>query len=272
MPFVDSDGVNIYYNLKGAGTPMLLCNGWGGSSDSWSKEMINRLAERHTLVLVDNRGTGRSGKPDEHYTMEQMSGDSATVLNEANLGSAHVLGFSMGGYIAEALALYHPRKVRSLILCATTAGAVNRIPYTQEVAAELAKVSDHHLPKRERVKTMVNLLYPKSYAEPRLEQLITEESYDSNPTPVYALRNQSAATTAFDAYDRLPLVKAPALILAGELDRLIPPENSRMLASRLPDSELHILPGLGHGFLKQDTSGSIKLIIDFTKRVDARNP
>jgi pimeloyl-ACP methyl ester carboxylesterase len=267
MPFVNSRGVKIYYDLKGTGTPILLCNGWGGSSDSWSRDMITILAEKHTVVLVDNRGTGRSGKPEEPYTMEQMSGDSASVLDEAALGSAHVLGFSMGGYIAQALAIYHPQKVRSLILCATTPGAINRIPYSPEVALELAKVSDDKLPKRERVKTMVHLLYTESYVEPRLEQLISEESYDANPTPVYALRNQSAATASFDAYDRLPQVSVHALILTGDSDRLIPPENSRLLASRLSHSELHILPGLGHGFLKQETAGSMELILDFMYRV-----
>ena len=268
MPFVKKDGTEIYYDLKGTGSPILLLNGWGGSSDSWSPDMITLLAEKHTVVLVDNRGTGRSGKPEEPYTMEQMSGDAASVLEEAALGRAHVLGFSMGGYIAQALGIYHPLQVRSLILCATTPGAVNRIPYSPEVASELAKVSDDRLPKRERVKIMVRLLYPESYVEPRLEQLISEESYDANPTPVYALRNQSSATASFDAYDRLPQIKVPALVLAGDSDRLIPPENSRLLASRLPNSELHILPGLGHGFLKQETAGAMKLILDFIDRVE----
>ncbi len=154
--------------------------------------------------------------------MEQMSGDSASALDEVALGPAHVLGFSMGGYIAQALAIHHPENVRSLILCATTPGAINRIPYKHEVALELAKVSDDGLPKRERVETMVRLLYPESYVESRLEQLISEESYDANPTPVYALRNQSAATSSFDAYDRLPQVNVHALILTGDSDRLIP--------------------------------------------------
>ena len=267
MPFVNSGGVEIYYNLKGSGTPILLCNGWGGSSDSWSTEMVKLLAEKHSVILVDNRGTGRSGKPDEPYTMEQMSGDSAKVLEEVELGAAHVLGFSMGGYIAQALGIYHPEKVSSLILCATTPGAINRVPYSLDVAKDLAKVSDDALPKRERVKTMVYLLYPEKYVESRLEQLIAEESYDSNPTPVYALKSQSAATASFDAFDRLSGLGMPALILAGDSDRLIPPDNSRLLASRIPRSELHILPGVGHGFLKQETRRSVELILDFTHRV-----
>ncbi len=121
---------------------------------------------------------------------------------------------------------------------------------------------------KESVSRRFYLLYPQEYVEPRLQQLIDEESYDSNPTPVYALRNQSAATASFDAYDRLVSVKAPALILAGGSDRLISPENSWLIASKLPNAELHILPGLGHGFLKQDTRMSVKLILDFTSRVD----
>jgi pimeloyl-ACP methyl ester carboxylesterase len=270
MPWVDSGGVNIWYHVKGEGTPLLLCNGWGGSSESWSGEMVRLLAEKHKVVLLDNRGTGRSGKPHEPYTMEQMSGDSAKVMAELDVGPAHVLGFSMGGYIAEALAIYQPERVRSLILCATTPGAVNRVPYSTEVAQELAKVSDEKVSKHDQVKAIVYLLYPKEYVEQRLDELISEESYDANPTPVYALKCQSAATASFDAYDRLPGLKMPALIIAGGSDRLIPPENSRLLAERIPEAELHILPGLGHGFLKQATASSVDLILRFTSRVDRR--
>ncbi len=272
MPQVDSDGVEIWYNVVGSGTPMLLCNGWGGSSDSWSAEMVRVLAEKHTVVLVDNRGTGRSGKPEGPYTMDQLAGDSQHVLMEAGLGPAHVLGFSMGGYIAQALAINYPEYVRSLILCATSPGSLHRVPISAESATELAKVSDESIPKRERVRTMVYLLYPKEYADPRIDALIEEESYDANPTPVHALVSQSAATASFDSWDRLPELKVPTLILAGDGDRLLPPGNSRLLAERIPGSELHILPGMGHGFLKQATDVSVKLILGFITRVERKWP
>ena len=90
-------------------------------------------------MLVDNRGTGRSDKPNEPYTMEQMSGDSNRVLAELGVETAHVFGFSMGGYIAEALAIHHPDRVRSLILCATSPGAIHRAAITLETARELAR-------------------------------------------------------------------------------------------------------------------------------------
>jgi 3-oxoadipate enol-lactonase len=247
---------------------MLLCNGWGGSSDSWSGEMLRLLAERHTLILVDNRGTGRSGKPTEPYTMKGMSGDSAAVLEETKLQPAHVLGFSMGGVITQALAIYHRNLVKSMILCATSTGSARRIPMSTEAAAELALVSDDSLSKRERVEKMVYLLYPREYVLPRLEQLVKEESYDENPTPIYALKNQSAALAGFDSYDLLPGISLPVLVMAGECDRLIPPGNSNLIASRIPASELHILGGLGHGLLKQATAETSELILSFTARVD----
>jgi pimeloyl-ACP methyl ester carboxylesterase len=234
--------------------------------------MVRLLSERHTVILVDNRGTGRSDKPEEPYTMGQMSGDSAKVLTELSLVPAHVLGFSMGGYIAQSLALNHPETVRSLILCATSPGAVRRVPITLEASCELAKVSDEAASIHDRVKALIYLLYPRDYAEPHLEELIAEESYDANPTPVYVLRSQSAATSSFYDYDRLPEVKVPTLILAGDIDRLIPPENSRLLAERIQGAGLHILPGLGHGFLKQATAKSVKLILDFTSSVDSGLP
>jgi pimeloyl-ACP methyl ester carboxylesterase len=209
MPWVDSGGVKIWYSVVGGGTPLILCNGWGGSSDSWSGEMVRLLSEGHTVIIVDNRGTGRSDKPEEPYTMGQMSGDSAKVLTELSLMPAHVLGFSMGGYIAQSLALNHPETVRSLILCATSPGAVKRVPITLEASCELAKVSDEAASIHDRVKALIYLLYPRDYAEPHLEELIAEERYDANPTPVYVLRSQSAATSSFYDYDRLPEVKVP---------------------------------------------------------------
>jgi len=271
MPWVDSSGTKIWYNTRGKGTPILLCNGWGGSSDSWSEDFINLLAKRHQVVLVDNRGTGRSGKPDEPYTMEQMSEDSNRVLAELGVGQAHVLGFSMGGYIAEALAIYHPDRVRSLILCATSPGSANRAPITIEASRELEKISDSKLSKHDRVKALIYLLYTREYVKPRLEELIAEESYDANPTPIYALKNQSAATASFDANEKLQDLKVPALIITGDSDRLIPPENGHILAGRIPGAELHVLPGLGHGFIKQATTETAKLILDFTSRIDKQN-
>lgn len=237
MPYVDSDGARIWCRVVGGGTPILLLNGWGGSSESWSVEMVRLLSESHTVVLVDNRGTGRSDKPGGPYTIEQMAGDAYRVLVEADVGAAHVLGFSMGGYIAQALAINHTESVRSLILCATSPGSVHRVPIAPDSAAKLAKVSDEHLPKRERVRAMVYLLYQREYADSRIEELIEEESYDANPTPVHALLSQSAATASFNPWDRLPELKVPALIMAGDSDRLLPPENSRLLAERIPGSE-----------------------------------
>ncbi len=271
MPLISSGSTRIWYQTKGNGTPVLLCNGWGGSSDSWSQEMVRMLSERHMVALVDNRGTGRSDKPLEPYTMEAMAGDSAAVLKELGCGPAHVLGHSMGGYIAQALAIYYPEKVKSLILCATTSGSVSRVPYGAGVASEWAKVSDPALTTYERVKSLVYLLYPSRYVDPRREELIKEESYDENPTPIYALRNQSAAIAGFDAYEQLPHLSIPALILTGDEDSLIPPENSRILAQRIPGAELKVLSGLGHGLLKQDTGKVVGVVLDFLSRVDSRN-
>ena len=264
------DGQKVWYRVAGEGSPILLLNGWGGSSDSWSPEMVGLLAAAHRVVTVDNRGTGRSGKPDEPYTMEAMAGDAVAALDAAGVGRAHVLGFSMGGILAQAVAVYHPARVKSLILCATSTGGRSRVPRDPSVAAELVKIGDPPpgMTERDVTVALLRLLYPRGYVEENLKALVAEETYTDHPTPAYALRRQSEAIAGFDAYDELPSLDVPALVMAGGEDQLTPPENSRILAARLRDAELVVLPGPGHGFLKQDTRLAVRHILAFTSRVD----
>lgn len=123
---VTANGINIYYETHGEGEPLLLIEGLGYSSWMWYKQ-IPELSKKHRVIVYDNRGVGHTDKPDSEYTIELMADDAASLLSALGVESAHVMGVSMGGYIAQELALRHPEKVRSLILAGTNNGEGNAL-------------------------------------------------------------------------------------------------------------------------------------------------
>lgn len=270
MPKINANGIEIYYETKGSGTPLLLINGWGGNLDSWSLEMVNKLAEHHRVIMMDNRGTGRSGKPDTPYTIDLMASDAKAVLDALDIEAAHVMGFSMGGIITQGFGLKYPDNTLSLVLCGTQPGGLHRINSDLNVMMDLALIANPlpEMTERDRTVKLLYLLYSSEYVDANLEALIADETYSDYPTPSYALNRQSEAIAGFDSYDRLPEMKYPVLVMTGADDVLVPPGNSEVLAERIPDSELVRIPGCGHGFLKQKTMEAVKHILSFLERVD----
>ncbi len=270
MPVVHANGIEIYYETQGSGSPLTLINGWGGNLNSWSPMMIKLLSEKHTVVMMDNRGTGRSGKPDIPYTMDMMVADTAAVLDDLGIEKTHVMGFSMGGIITQTFGLNYPERTISLVLCGTQAGGLNRISSDPQVQMDLALIANPlpEMTERDRTIKLLYLLYSAEYVEANLDDLVREETYSEYPTPSYALNRQSQAIAGFNSYGRLPDMKFPVLVMTGTDDKLVPPENSDILVSHIPDAELVKIPGCGHGFLKQKTEESVAPILRFLDKVD----
>jgi len=270
MPKAMVDDVEIHYETRGEGSPLTLINSWGGSMDSWSPRMLDKLATQHLVITMDNRGTGRSGKPDTPYTMDTMAADSAGVLDAIGVEKSHVMGFSMGGMVAQAVAIDYPEKVSSMVLCGTGPGGLHRVGSSVHVQTELALIANPlpEMTERDRTVKLLYLLYPRDYVDANLEALILDETYVDHPTPDYALHRQSQAIAGFDSYDQLPHLRMPVLVMTGEDDALVPPGNSETLAARIPAAELVKIPDAGHGFLKQRPDEAVPTILGFLKRVD----
>ncbi len=267
MPTVKIGDISIYYEIYGDGEALVLIMGYGASSGWWFRQ-IPSLSREYRVVAFDNRGTGQSDKPDIPYTIEMMAGDITGLLETIGINAAHIYGVSMGGMIAQEFALRYPERVITLILGCTSCGGSHGIMSDEVESTALFVV--------ERAKQLT----AEEMATEWLPFLYNQEFIDNNPdiveqfiakvveyaTPVHGYMRQTEAVMSFDTYDRLPQIKVPTLVISGAADRLLPVENSRLLASRIPNTELVILENMGHGFFIEAAEEASKTILDFLRR------
>jgi pimeloyl-ACP methyl ester carboxylesterase len=250
MGLASSKGARIYYESFGKGPALLLIAGWGSSGLSWETSLLESLAQDHQVIALDNRGTGRSDKPRDDYSISLLAEDCIAVLNDAQVEHAHILGASMGGLIAQELVLNYQQRVSSVILCCTSCGWRNQIPESQLTFAQTLLGGLGFVNREERLKMRMELLFSKSFVEREWQRLNEHWMRLSKyPTPVYAFRNQWEALRRYDCCNRLSEIRVPTLIMGGDLDRLNPVQRLTELSQRINGSQLQIFPGLGHGFI-----------------------
>jgi 3-oxoadipate enol-lactonase len=236
--------VSLYWeDTGGSGPPVLLIMGLGMNATGWWRT-VPVLAEAGLQVLsFDNRGVGRSERVPGPYTTGEMAGDAVAVLDAAGVDRAHVYGISLGGMIAQEVALRHPGRVRTLVLGATTRGGAGSVPAAPEVVAFVrlrAQMTAEHA---------VWASVPINYApRTRIEggDRIAEDIAQRLRHPVEAeyYSAQLAAANGHDA--RVEDIRAPTLVVHGTDDLLIPPANGERLADAIPGAELSLWPGAAH--------------------------
>lgn len=267
MPTVKVRDINIYYEIHGEGEPLILVSGYGASSERWLLQ-IPHFSHEYRVVTFDNRGTGRSDKPDIPYTMEIMAGDIAGLLDVLDIDAAHIYGVSMGGRIAQALAIEHPHKVNCLVLGCTDCGDPYRIPRDEAAMTLLYDMERRRKSTpEEEMRKMIPFLYSQKFIDNNLDSL---EKLTANltgyVTPIHAYISQQHANKTFNAYSSLSQIKNPTLVITGDADRIVPWKNSEIIASRIPNAELVILNGMGHGFFIEARDEADKIILDFLRR------
>jgi 3-oxoadipate enol-lactonase len=242
--FVSNEEVKIHYAITGEGTPVLLVMGLGMASSGWWRTV--RVLSRNLQVLtLDNRGAGLSDAPVGPYTIATMARDAIAVLDAARVERAHVYGISLGGMVAEELALSYPERVRRLVLGATSAGGSAATPPDELTLAFLERRAA--MPFEEGVWASVPYLYGDATRRrhggriaadiaQRLRSRIEPEAY----------RAQLAAAWAHDAAERVAQISAPTLVVHGDADRMVPAGNGRRLAELVPGAELQLWTGAGH--------------------------
>jgi len=230
MPTVRVNDIDMYYEIHGEGEPVVLIAGLNSDHTLYQKlGIIPRLAERYKVVAFDNRGVGQTDKPDIPYSIEMMADDTAGLLNALDIEQAHLLGTSMGGRIATALALRHPQQVKSLILVSTILKSLKGTPMTWS---------------RLRINLMLKIPVIRG------------------PHPYYAAARQLEASRTYDAMDRLNEIHVPTLILHGKKDKSAPYHLAEAMQSGIKGSQMLTFPG-GHLFFIMRQKQFIEAITDF---------
>lgn len=248
MPYANNNDVKIYYEVHGPSDapPIIFIGGWASYRWIWFRQ-IPTLKEKYRCIVFDNRGAGKSSKPDYPYTMEMFANDVIGVMDAAGVEKAHVLGISMGGLIAQQIALTYPERVRSLILVSTHFGGSNQVPMDDKTMALLIAVPTETISKEQAREMRYKATFSPQFLKekrPVIEQ--TDEWAARYPTPLYAQIHQTTAVNAFDSEAELHKISLPTLILHGDIDRAVPTENGRLLEAKIPNAKLVILKNASH--------------------------
>jgi len=267
MPKVKAGDVNLYYEIGGEGLPLLMINGYGDHAGHWFC-MRPVLEKSFNVITFDNRGAGRSDKPDLPYTTRMLAGDAAALLGSLGIARAHVFGVSMGGMVAQELALGYPEKVDRLVLGCTIPGGVNTVYPDPEVLAFLLDGDrSKRLSPEQMAREMWAYTCTQAFRETHPEM---GEQYvrvtTMFPAPLHGLQRQGDAIAGHDTYDRLSDIESPTLVIAGAEDRLVPPQNSINLAERITGAQSILLENAGHGFFYEAAVRAGEVVASFLPR------
>jgi pimeloyl-ACP methyl ester carboxylesterase len=264
MEHAPINGINIAHELGGAGTPLVMIHGAQGDQTMFAG-LAATFRARFKVLTFDQRGSGLSDKPDMPYSVAMLADDTAALMDHLGLADAHIIGVSMGGMVAQEFALRHARKVRSLVLGCTTPGGPKSIRAT---GLATSAYSTKEMTAEERGRALAEAAFTKGYIarHPELISAMIELRRQRPIDPVGFARRTEALQT-FDTYDRLPQIKCPTLVITGKDDALIPWENSRLIASRIPGAQLRILEPAGHCFWLEQPEQSSDAIRHFLDQV-----
>jgi pimeloyl-ACP methyl ester carboxylesterase len=287
---VKVNGIDLYYEIHGSGEPLLMIEGLGYSAWMWYKQ-IPVFSKRYQVILFDNRGAGNTDKPDSEYSIEIMADDASGLLRTLGIGPAHVLGISLGGFIAQELALRHPDLVKSLSLVSTNSGPGKRamrnsqhvnglfklwgiLPGTFEMGgkASVPLGFEYGITKEDRIRYGLSLAFTPEYYRQHPEEIERIVRWRlENPQPGYAWTRQLMAGMNFDSSGRAENIHAPTLILNGTEDSIVTPESARELAGSIPDSRYIEIEGSGHLLFIERSDEFNNTVMGFLDEVDAKN-
>lgn len=255
-------GGSIRFRVFGKGDPLLLIRGYGSHSDWWAPGLIENLSKCFAVITYDHRGTGKSIHDYGDYTIDLLAEDAVSVIRSAGFDKAHIFGLSMGGMVAQVIAVKHKNHAASLILGATHCGGEKAVMPDENVMKILlsraSEDSDEGVGHE-----WLNVVFTPEFVVDSQDEI---EAYLKRslilPTDIEIVRKQADAVAAFDMYDSLINIDFHIWILHGGRDRIVPVENAHILNSRIPDSALIVMRDLGHDYAAQDPVYTARLIGD----------
>lgn len=254
MPFATApDGTRLAYDAAGDGEPLLLLSGQGLDRRMWDRAAPDFVAAGFRVIAWDYRGTGESDAPDAPYSTRGFARDAVAVLDAAGVTRAHAYGISMGGRVAQWLALDHPGRVGALVLGATTPGNARGVARDAEAEA-LLRAGD--------ARGLAPLIASPEFLAAHPEAT----AFVQGPMPAHARRGHYQASAGHDTWDLLPRVAAPTLVVHGGEDRLNPTGNAPLMAERMPGAEVVIIPGARHGYVEEFREEVDRIVVEFLRR------
>ncbi|HEY3475632.1 MAG TPA: alpha/beta fold hydrolase [Anaerolineales bacterium] len=267
MPRVTANGIELYYEIHGEGKPLVLISGLGYTLWQWHR-MVPFLKEHFQVITFDNRGVGQSDKPAGPYTAQMLAADTAGLLDALGIEKAIIAGHSMGGFVAQAMALDFQHKLEKLILCSTGFGGPRHVPPTPEAMKVLTDIS---MDPVTRFKSGLAVSTAPGWAEknPEIIEAWTQWRLANAVEPVHYQAQLAIglgmAAEAASFEPQLSRLNVPALILFGAHDKVVPPENASLLSEKIANSKVVILPDAGHFFPMESPEAASQAVIDFAR-------
>ncbi len=259
MTVIPVGDIELDYERSGAGPPLLMIMGMSGTALTWGEPFLAPLREEFDVIVYDHRGVGASSQLDGPITIREMAQDAAGLLAALELDSAHVLGFSMGGMLAQELALAAPERIRSLTLGCTYCGGEGSSLTSPEVLQRMAEARTSGDRERAiRASWEANVSAGFAADADAYEAFRTRSLERRVAIPVIVAQVQAIA--AHDTYARLPGLTMPTLVVHGTADEIFAVSNGRLVAARIPGASLEILDRVGHLFFLEEPQRSAELV------------
>jgi pimeloyl-ACP methyl ester carboxylesterase len=258
MAYVDNLGAKIYWEEHGEGEPLVLIMGLASTIDMWHRTQPV-MAKHYRTILVENRGVGRSDVPLPPYSIATMADDVKAVMDAAGIEKARIFGISMGGMIAQEFTLKYPMCVRSLVLGCTNFGGRNVKPAAPKVL-DILKARGMMTPE-DAAWAMAPFVYNRTTPRERVEEDL-QIRMKWFPTNI-GYFGQLGAILSWESRERLAQIRVPTLIIHGDTDELVPPENGRLIAELIPNSKLVMVKNASHIFMTDQPEISHQLIVTF---------
>ncbi|MDD4615188.1 MAG: alpha/beta hydrolase [Caldisericia bacterium] len=257
------EDIEVGYRIYGEGQPLILIMGYGSTMNLWEDSFLKTLSNHFKVIIFDNRGMGETSAGEKEFSIKQFSKDTLGLLDALAIEKTHVLGWSMGSYIAQELAFTNPDRVNKLILYASAPNPT-MFPPSSEV---LAKLEDTSGTPEEQGARWIGLLFPEKWIENN-EKRIQEIFY--RPMGTILPENIGKQSMAIGEWkgleEQLSTFHHHTLLIAGKEDVLVPPANSIYLKEKLPKSDIEIIEGTGHGFMFQEPTQFLQIVIEFLKK------
>ncbi|MFW9887838.1 MAG: alpha/beta fold hydrolase [Candidatus Thorarchaeota archaeon] len=272
MPFETVGDIDIYYEIHGPpdAPPLVLIGGWASYRWIWFRQ-VPAFKEKFRCIVFDNRGAGRSSKPDYPYSIQMFADDTVGLIDALGIEKAHILGISMGGLIAQQIAISYPEKVRSLIVVSSHFGGSNSVPMDDRTMALLVALPTETISKEQAREMRYRATFSPQFIQENMSVIAQIDKWaEMHPTPLFAQIRQSTAVGDFNSESDLKQISTPTLVIHGDADLAVPPKNGEMIANIIPNSRLVLIEGGSHFSIIEKYSEFNNAVMSFIDEQEQR--